>query len=223
MKNKTNMLKASSIFKMILPTFILNIIKSLRYYLKYPTTTIHYSSGISSNATLGKNIIISKDCRIGNFISIDDYTSINYNTSIDSGIIGKCCSIGAYVHIGLGQHSLNNITTSHNLQRHIVNDFTYDTHPNPPIIGNDVWIGSHVCIMQNVKIGNGAIIGASSVVTKDVPDYAIVAGNPAKIIRFRFEERIINQLLELKWWENIDSENVVYLINKQDMFKKYLP
>lgn len=69
------------------------------------------------------------------------------------------------------------------------------------VIGNDVWIGSGANIFRGVTIGDGAVIGGSSVVTKDVPPYAIVAGNPAKIFRYRCKEEWIEKLLELKWWE----------------------
>ncbi|WP_422229174.1 CatB-related O-acetyltransferase [Rickettsia endosymbiont of Halotydeus destructor] len=69
------------------------------------------------------------------------------------------------------------------------------------IIGNDVWFGTNSTIMPGVNIGNGAIIGACSVVTKDVPPYSIVVGNPAKIVRQRFPDEIIEQLLKIKWWD----------------------
>lgn len=68
-------------------------------------------------------------------------------------------------------------------------------------IGNDVWIGHEALIMPAVSIGDGAIIASRSVVTKDVPPYSIVAGNPAKVIRYRFNEEIISILLEIKWWD----------------------
>ena len=71
----------------------------------------------------------------------------------------------------------------------------------PVTVGNDVWIGARAIIMDGIKIGDGAIIGANSVVTKDVPPYAIVAGCPAKLIRYRFSEDVINKLLELCWWD----------------------
>ncbi|PIP53334.1 hypothetical protein COX08_01545 [Candidatus Beckwithbacteria bacterium CG23_combo_of_CG06-09_8_20_14_all_34_8] len=75
------------------------------------------------------------------------------------------------------------------------------TNKGDTVIGNDVWIGYDALFMPGVKVGDGAIIAAKSVVTKDVPAYAIVGGNPAKIIRMRFDERIVALLLQLKWWD----------------------
>lgn len=74
------------------------------------------------------------------------------------------------------------------------------TKPENPIIGNDVWIGNDVVLKGGIAIGDGAVIAANSVVTKDVPPYAIVAGVPAKIIRFRFDSNVIDELLRIKWW-----------------------
>ena len=69
------------------------------------------------------------------------------------------------------------------------------------VIGNDVWIGYHATIMQGVTIGDGAIVGARAVVTKDVPPYAIVGGVPARILKYRFDESTRKKLLVLKWWD----------------------
>jgi len=69
------------------------------------------------------------------------------------------------------------------------------------VIGNDVWIGCNSTILRGVTIGNGAVIGANSLVNKDVPPYAIVVGSPAKIIKYRFDEEIIQALLKIKWWD----------------------
>lgn len=74
-------------------------------------------------------------------------------------------------------------------------------HKGDIVIGNDVWIGYEAIVMQGVTIGDGAIIGARAVVTKDVPPYTIVGGVPAKPIRKRFSDEMISQLLEIKWWE----------------------
>ena len=77
-------------------------------------------------------------------------------------------------------------------------------------IGNDVWIGSKSTVLGNIRIGDGAVVAYGSVVTKDVPPYAIVGGVPARIIKYRFDKEIIDRLLEIKWWELSD-----------DFFKKY--
>lgn len=76
------------------------------------------------------------------------------------------------------------------------------------VVGNDVWIGESAYILPGVTIGDGAIIGAKSVVTKDVPPYAIVGGNPARIIRYRFDEEIIKKFLKIKWW-NWSDEKII--------------
>jgi serine acetyltransferase len=93
------------------------------------------------------------------------------------------------------------------------------------IIENDVWIGAKATIMSGVRIGNGAIVAAGSVVSKDVPPYAIVAGNPAKIVKYRFDEEQIKKLLSICWWDwdeqkikdnamNMWSDNIDKFINK---------
>ena len=88
-------------------------------------------------------------------------------------------------------------------------------HPSKDIsIMNDVWIGRNVSIMSGVCIGNGAVIATNSHVVKDVPDYAIVGGNPAKLIKFRFNDETIKELLEIKWWdwqEEKIKKNLLYL------------
>lgn len=95
----------------------------------------------------------------------------------------------------------------------------------PPIIGNDVWIGINSTILNNVVIGDGAVIGAGAVVTKDVSPYSVVGGVPARLIKFRFSEEQIDRLLRIKWWDwplelisqRIDDfNNVELFISKYD-------
>jgi virginiamycin A acetyltransferase len=81
----------------------------------------------------------------------------------------------------------------------------------PIVIENDVWIASNVTIKEGVKIGNGAVVAMESLVTKDVPPYAIVGGNPAKIIKYRFNEEQIKELLEIAWWNWTDEEITKFL------------
>ena len=93
-------------------------------------------------------------------------------------------------------------------------------------IGNDVWLGRNVIITEGVTIGNGAIAGAGAVITKDVPDYAIVAGIPAKVIRFRYTDSQIDALNKIRWWDWTDEQiseryNDFYL-DVDDFIKKYL-
>jgi len=136
--------------------------------------------------------------------------------------IGAFCSIAEGVKIFLGgEHRIDWVTTyPFNLLwekgKHITG------HPRTKgdvIIGNDVWIGSEAIIMSGVKIGDGAVIGTRSVVTKDVAPYAIVAGNPARLIRNRFEDETIHRLIELKWWDwtNEKIEEMLPLLLSSDI------
>lgn len=118
--------------------------------------------------------------------------------------MGAYCSVarGAKVLLG-GEHRTDWVTTFPfnvlwDSAQHITG------HPSTKgdvVIGNDVWIGTEALITSGVTIGDGAVVGARAVVTKDVPPYAIVAGNPARVIRFRFPEQVINRLVAMKWWE----------------------
>ena len=138
--------------------------------------------------------------------------------------IGRYCSIGENVQAGRGDHPLDWLSTSpfqYMDRREVFSTEGFDfpdgeswssyQKPNPlpqrcpnivkPIeIGNDVWIGQGAYLKPGITIGNGAVIGANSVVTRDVPDYAVIAGNPARIIRMRFEDSIIDRLEKVEWW-----------------------
>ena len=93
----------------------------------------------------------------------------------------------------------------------------------PVIIGNDVWIGANVVILPGVTIGNGVIIAAGAVVSKDVPDYAIVGGVPAKVIKYRFSPEVIEGLLKIKWWdwEMDEIERNISLFYEPEKFLEY--
>jgi acetyltransferase-like isoleucine patch superfamily enzyme len=118
--------------------------------------------------------------------------------------IGKFCSFASNVTILLGgEHRTDWITTyPFNV---LFNEFSnFKEHPKSKgnvKIGNDVWVGMNVIILSGVTVGDGAVIGAGAVVSKDVPPYAIVAGNPAKIVKTRFSPTEISRLLEIKWWD----------------------
>ena len=129
---------------------------------------------------------------------IGKYTYLGHGTGIFNGKIGSFCSIGNYVMIGGYQHPYKKISTNPRLYREILEE-VYEDNNNDVEIENDVWIGDCAVILRG-KIGNGSIIGANSVVTHDVPPYAIVAGTPARIIKYRFDKQKIDYLQKLQWW-----------------------
>ena len=134
------------------------------------------------------------------------YSYMGKNNSVANTRIGSFCSIASYCAIGGGAHPLDMVSTSPVFYRgkNIFgeNFGNIDTVLNEPVvIGNDVWIGEGVFIKDGITIGNGAIIGAHSVVTNDISAYAVVAGAPAKLLRYRFSEEKIAKLQELKWWD----------------------
>lgn len=158
-----------------------------------------------------RNCQIDKTAKVGtgsNCIGVQmgRYSYMGKNNSVANTTIGSFCSIASYCAIGGGAHPLDMVSTSpvfyegkNGFNKHFSN---IPTEINKNVeIGNDVWIGEAVFINDGVKIGTGAVIGAHSVVTKDVPPYAVVAGVPAKILRYRFDEETIEQLLESRWWE----------------------
>lgn len=162
-------------------------------------------------ASVNKKSKIDSKAKIYRFAKIidsqiDKYTYIGINTKVINCQIGKFCSIASNVYIGLEAHTLNNISTSPIFTESYnatgtkwIEESTFNP-VQTTYIGNDVWIGYNALIKGGVSIGDGAIIGAGAIVTKDVPPYAIVGGIPAKILKYRFSENIISQLLSLKWW-----------------------
>ncbi|MGD1119267.1 MAG: CatB-related O-acetyltransferase [Dehalococcoidales bacterium] len=123
--------------------------------------------------------------------------------------VGAFSSIAAGVKIFLGgEHAIDTVTTyPFNILWEKAKHLTdHPTTKGDVIIGNDVWIGREAVIMSGVTIGDGAVIGARSLVSKDVPPYSIFAGNPARFIRKRFDDAIIQRLLELKFWDWPDEE-----------------
>jgi virginiamycin A acetyltransferase len=144
----------------------------------------------------------------------DKYTQKDFGT-YDNGakvwrwssaplIIGKYCSIAYDVNfiVDEGFHKgsqISNYPFINNLNKHNFQDISIDQREGISI-GNDVWIGMGAFIMPGVSVGNGAIIAANSVVTKEVPDYAIVAGSPAKIIKMKYDANTILKLNKIAWW-----------------------
>ncbi|NAS11523.1 CatB-related O-acetyltransferase [Poritiphilus flavus] len=158
------------------------------------------------NSRIAKSAKVYPFTRITNS-EIGDFSYISYSCTINGCSIGKFCSIASGVKIGLGKHPTNFVSTSpffyapHNpLNRSVAEELKFEESA-PVKIGNDVWIGANVVVLDGIEIGNGAIIGANSIVTKNVSPYSIVGGVPAKEIKKRFSEQLVNELNSLNWWD----------------------
>ena len=190
---------------------MLNRFKLYRIQAKYKDCDIA-TQNIEDGAILRK-CRIAKGCDIRKNVEIGENTYVNVGSNIISGKIGKYCSIGYQVDIGMFEHPIDRVSTSTYIYKKQKNE--WNELSNPPIIENDVWIGSKATILQGVKIGNGAIVAAGAVVTKDVPPYAIVAGIPAKIIKYRFDEKTIDRLQKTKWWDKSEE----WIIQNIELFE----
>ena len=141
--------------------------------------------------------------------SIGDYSYTAGDVDMIYADVGKFCSIASHVRVNPGNHPMQRVTQHHMTYRRKEFGFaeTDDTEffewrrSHRCVIGNDVWIGHSATIMPGVCIGTGAVIGSGAVVTKDVEPYQVVVGVPARPIRKRFSEPIINQLLDIAWWD----------------------
>lgn len=159
---------------------------------------------------LGNHVSIQRNCDIMR-CKVDDYSIIEKNAVIHDAVIGKFCEISWHCSIGGDNHNYKLPTIHHWYWN---KTFGFEEDPNAIggqnfrnkiyseecEIGNDVWIGSGVTVNRKVHVGNGAILASGTVVTKDVPDYAIVGGVPGRVIKYRFEKDTIKRLLAIEWW-----------------------
>lgn len=141
-------------------------------------------------------------------VVMGDFSYISSCSKVTNTAIGKFSCIGPETLIGLGKHPTRDHVSIHPVFYSPLKQtqVTFSTESifeefSPITIGNDVWVGARAIIMCGITVGDGAIIGAGAVVTKDVPAYAVVGGVPAKVLRYRFELREIEYLRQLKWWD----------------------
>jgi len=127
---------------------------------------------------------------------IGDYTYIGYNCLVTKATIGNYCSIANNCSIGPGEHDLSRISTNSLFYKDAYGELT----KQDVTLGHDVWIAANVVVRRGVKIGNGAVIGANSFVNCDIPDFAIFAGTPAKLLKYRFTDQKIKRIQESLWW-----------------------
>ena len=204
----------------------------------------------------GKTILFEEATELNGEIKVFEVDKVGAFTYINGGSFFDVKSIGRYCSIAFGcftspaEHPITFLSTSpfqysyenrwptsnlwNNYRERNKESFPSNlkkrmaaTEKGSVIIENDVWIGQNVTILRGCHIGNGAVLASNSVITKDVPDYAIVGGIPAKIIKYRFSEKTIKKLLKLKWWElsldlldGVPFDNIEKAINLLEKRKK---
>ena len=177
-----------------------------------------------------KPTIKNKNIIVGDFSYIADsdfesHVTHHYDWNNDKLIIGKFCQIASGVEFVMNgaNHQMNSVSTFpfYTLEGWEQTPPTQNDLPikGDTIIGNDVWIGQNATILPGVHIGDGAIIGANSVVGSNVAPYTIVAGNPAKVIRKRFDDDLIGIMEKLKWWDKSIEEinNLISLLTNSNL------
>jgi len=195
-----------------------------------PASTL--GNAIISNSTIVGTVVLKEGAMVVHGVTLNGQSKITVgahsiingpNTDIicmlNEVIIGKFVSIARNVSIQEYNHNYKGIST-HFVPKRLFNEKQQDIgiySTGPVIIENDVWIGTQCVVLSGVTIHNGAIIAANSVVTKDIPAYAIAAGTPAKVIGYRFEEPVRDKLLKLQWW---DWDKATFELHKEVFYAK---
>jgi acetyltransferase-like isoleucine patch superfamily enzyme len=191
--------------------FLLSLWRLSRYQKDNPTCRLFQGVMVDTETRLGRFNVVFPQARIFRS-TLGDHTYVQNGAILLEADIGRFCSIASGVRVGLGRHPTFMVSTHpafYSRTQPIEKTFSStDTFISlkKTTIGHDVWIGMNALISDGVTIGTGAIIAAGAVVTKDVAPYAIVGGVPAKVIRYRFDELIIDRLLKSQWWNMSEQD-----------------
>jgi acetyltransferase-like isoleucine patch superfamily enzyme len=179
---------------------------------KFPTSVIHAGVVLDQSSVLDRNSVIFRDVILVNS-TLGAYSYVQSATAIYNAEIGPFCSIAGNVTIGMAMHPTHMVSTSpvfydneQPLPRFFTKGRQFTSNLPRTTIGADVWIGQGALIKAGVRIGVGAVIGAGSIVTRDIPPYAVAVGSPCRVIRQRFPQEISERLLASCWWELDDKE-----------------
>jgi len=197
------------------------------------------SATVAEDSQLGQPVkiygdaVVEAKAKIGKYSVVSSHSIVGANSSI-----GNYCTIGANVKISVEIAAPPSFFSTHSFQyssKHFKDVKNYPKKnaspgtPPPTVIGNDVWIGANASICKGVTVGTGAIIASNSFVAEDVPAYAEVSGNPAKVIRYRFDDETISQFLNSGWWElepkdmsDLDFQNPVESLERINSLKLHL-
>lgn len=186
---------------------ILNFIKKIFHFfiLKKRNCKIPFFF-VSFRSIGGRNITVSSGSCIDSLSNIGSYTFIGKCCNITKTDIGNYVSIANNVSIGQGEHNLYAFSTSSIFYENPYQELTKGTC----LIGHDVWIGVDAIVLRGVSVGIGAVVAANAVVTRDVPPYAVVAGVPARVIKYRFSDDKIEELIKSEWWLLKPEQAVVF-------------
>lgn len=184
-----------------------------RYKTSFIGANVHLGDAIlEGNNSIGDNVELHGNVKLG-FCSTLGHHDIIFGGDVS---IGRYCQFAPYVAVYAINHPISYLTTYVN--KRLFHRMLQLNNVSLPIqIGHDVWIGHGAIILQGTKIGNGAVVGAGAVVTKDIPDYGIAVGNPARLIKKRFDDEIITLLNRLAWWnksaEQIEEMKDLFFVN----------